>query len=415
MILLTIFMSSTDIVRFKSGFDFIGPYRVVLIITFILAIFYVICSKKILKGRYLYLTTLIFISSPIAYIISTNKEWAISSFLNDYMGLILIFLVCNFFKIEDFRLLLKTFILSQLFTIVFSIYSYYMFYYGGGLQEQFNLLGIFNITLDKEFLLRGQISGMIRLSLPYATPPQLSIVMSIIISILIGDNKIFQKKYRYLLIFIFSIILIFTQSRTGVIAMFISIVIITMIKVFVKKRINIKYVLLICSVAVIGVIFILQSESALILKFISRFKIDDILQDRHLLVPLDGILIWISSFRYLFIGIGYGSSINMIGKLTFLPPHFLNSFVTLVAEKGILGLLTVIELINIQVKLLKKTISSNFNSAYVAISYAYLTMLISFIFYEGKQNIGVWVLISISIMIVSNINRSNGGEEIELK
>ena len=172
---------------------------------------------------------------------------------------------------------------------------------------------------------------------------------------------------------------------------------------------------MISSVIVIGAILILQSESQFILKFINRFRIEDILQDRHLLVPLDGILIWISSFRYLFIGIGYGSSINMIGKLTFLPPHFLNSFVTLIAEKGILGLLTVIELINIQIKLLKKTITSNFDSAYVAISYAYLTMLISFIFYEGKQNIGVWVLISISIMIVSNMNRSNGGKEFELK
>lgn len=401
MTILTIILSSTDIVRLSI--NSISIYRISLLATLLMTILFALKSGRIKNGKYLYFVFLLVISSPISYIISTNKQWAFSFLLNDYMGIILIFIINNNFNLNDLKLLLKAFIKSQIFTILCSVYSVFMYYIHGGILQEINFLGIFNINLSEEFLARATSSGEVRLSLPYATPSHLSIIMAITICILLFGSEIFSKKLRFLLITIFSVLLILTGSRTGIIAIVIVFLFISIMNF--NYTINISKTIIVTTIILVGAVFMLITNLTYIDKFANRFIIEDILQDRHLLVPIEGILIWLTSIKNFLIGIGYGSSINMTGKFTYLPPYFLNSYVTLVAEKGMLGLLMLFEFIRLFIKSLRSIKTKSLAESGKAIYYSYYIILVSFIFYEAKQNIGVWVIIAIILMLDNNHNK----------
>lgn len=374
----------------------ISVYRLVLLFTTFIAIIYIIKIGKFRKGRYLYFSVLLCIS-PVAYYISTNKEWAFSFMLNDFMGILLVFLVSNFFSYKDKDILMKAFIQSQFFTIAFSAYSIFMYYLGGGIPQNISFLKIFNIVLSEEFLRRGAISNQIRLSLPYATPPHLSIVMAIALCILIFNKSIYEKRIRYILMVLFSIILLLTNSRTGIAAGLLMILLSALIKF--NYKINVRRTIAVICVIVISYVALMLFNIEYINKLLSRFIIKDITQDRHLLVPLEGILIWTASLKNFIIGIGYGSSINLTGKYTILPPYFLNSFVTLIVEKGIVGLMIVFEFIRLLLIGLKQIKHKYSFCSQNTIWHAYLITFISFMFYEAKQNISIWIIISIIYMI----------------
>lgn len=394
MIIATIILSTTDIVRLPVAS--VSVYRLTLLLTTFIAIIYIIKTGKIRKGRYLYFLVLLSVS-PLAYYISTNKEWAFSFMLNDFMGILIVFLVSNFFCYKDKDILMKAFIQSQFFTIAFSVYSVVMYYFRGGIPQNISFLKIFSITLSEEFLRRGTISNQIRLSLPYATPPHLSIIMAIALCILFFNKKLFEKRVRYILMLLFSIILLMTNSRTGIAAGLLIVLLSALIKFNYKFNVR-RIIIIICGIAISFVALVLFNIEY-VDKLISRFIIKDITQDRHLLVPLEGILIWMSSLKNFVIGIGYGSSINLPGKYTILPPYFLNSFVTLIAEKGIIGLLLVIEFIRLFIVGLRKIRPKQLLGSLNAIWHAYLIAFTSFMFYEAKQNISIWIIISIIYMI----------------
>lgn len=390
MTILSIILSTTDIARIIH--PSLSMYRIALISASMLAIVYTIKMGKVPKGRYLYFILLL-LGSPIAYFISTNKEWAFSFMLNDMMGVLLVYLICVFFTLEDKDKLLKAFIYSQIFTLFFSGYSLFMYYIRGGIPQNINLLNIISISLSEEFLRRATISSQIRLSLPYATPPHLSIVMAIAITILFVHKKLFIKQLRIFLIVIFSFILILTNSRTGIAA----VSLIILISYFIKfnYKFNVRKIITFFPLIILTIVAIEIIDLNYINKLLDRFVIEDLKQDRHFLVPIEGIIIWLSSLKNFVLGIGYGSSINLTGRFTFLPPYFLNSFVTLITEKGFIGLLIVFEFIRLFITSLRTIKRKKITLSNYAISYAYLIIFVSFVFYEAKQNISIWVIISI--------------------
>lgn len=391
MTILSIILTTTDIARIIH--PSVSLYRLLLISATLLAIVYTIGIGEIPKGRYLYFILLLLLGSPIAYFISTNKEWAFSFMLNDMMGICLVYLVCAFFTLEDKDKLLRAFIYSQVFTLVCSGYSLFMYYVRGGIPQNIQILNIIKISLTEQALVRGTISGHIRLFLPYATPPHLSIIMAISISILLTHKKLFSNKLRILLIVLFSSILVLTNSRTGIAAAAVILILSFLVKFNFKVNILKVVSFLLLATFTMGVIKLLDLNY--VNKFLSRFTIQNIAQDRHFLVPIEGIIIWLSSVKNFIFGIGYGSSINITGKFTYLPPYFLNSFVTLIAEKGLTGLLIVLEFIRLFIMSLKTVKNKYISHAYYSISYAFMILFASFFFYEAKQNISVWVIIGI--------------------
>lgn len=394
LFLLAIIISTTDIIRF-SVLPNLSFFRIAIVLTGLTSIFYTIVNGKIRKGRYLYFILLVFGSSILNYFRSTNKGWASSFLMNDLMGVIIIFVISNFFSKQDTKVLLKALINSQIVTIGLSAYVYLKFMVSSAIDSTIKF-GPFIIELSEGFLNRSMISGHPRLALPYSTPPHLSIVMVIIISMLLIEKDLFKKRMVWISFFIW--ILLFTYSRTGIVALLLTIITLSLMRI---NKVKIKYNHIIFagfSAILIIIVSRFMGSFYVLNKLLSRFKMDNILENRHLLVPFEGILLWLSSLKRFVLGIGSGSSINIIGKYTVLPPHFFNSYITLIAERGYLGLLIVFEYVRYYFISLK-SLSTRVNTLEKSVIVSFLIILYSFIFYEARQNIFIWIVTGIFIMV----------------
>lgn len=403
MYLTTIFLLSTQIISLP-GLN-LTFFQIALIISSIGSMVVLLLSKRkyIIRPNFT-LAMIWLVSAIIAFLLSTNSEWAKSMLLLSLMIVMFLLFIPFIFERNDIIKLEKALIRSQYVTILFSMYTYYSFYYKGGLSSHIQLPFGMYINISNEFIMRAQASNQVRLALPFATPPVLSIVMAMCVIILLIDRDIFSNIIRYLLITLYSIILIFTGSRTGVIGLVVAALIFWVPDFFKRERANgfsIKNAFLILF-AMISTTYILQSNSQYIMKFFSRFLITDILNHRHLLVPLEGILIWLSSIKNFTLGIGFGSSLYIQGMHTYLPAYFLNSYVTLVAERGLMGLYIVFELIRILVLGVKrrKKIENHQKAIYASLTVA----LVSSIFYEVLVSYFVVIILAIQYIYEYNFN-----------
>ncbi len=340
--------------------------------------------KDLKINIYICFSFVAFLSSCIAWKISIYPSWANSYFLLGVLTALLCFFMPIYFAKEDIPSLLRALIRSQYITIPLSLYSAFCFYVKGGIPNKINLgLGCF-IELDNALLIRAQASGHVRLTLPYATPPVLSVVMSLCIILLLFDTKLFCKVTRLILIVSYTIILILTGSRTGMVSMGIFLGIGIIKYLFSKRIISRKIVLFFLFTIVLILVFLINGSNIEYLqKYIYRFTVmlDPIylMDSGHITIPLDGLLIWVSSLKNFFIGIGFGSSYYIEGvHIQTLPPYFLNSYVTWVVERGILGVFLIILLFILYNKC-KKICSTKHDYACL---YAFIVSLLSALFYE---------------------------------
>lgn len=398
MLLLTILVSGTQVIDIPLLN--LTLFQIVLILSGFVVLLDIIRQGKIYKGKYLFLGICYLFSSIMAFFLSTYPSWAKSYLLLGLMTTMIILAFPNEFDINDIPLLEKTLIRSQYIVIPFSIYSIYMYYFQGGLPKKINLLGGMSVTLDDDFIQRAQAASQVRLSLPYATPPVLSIVMAVCLVILITNAQLFSKKVRYSLIVIYAFVLFFTGSRSGVLGLIVALFVWYIEDIRNKKMTKTKlFIFVAIAAAVIGVIIIL-SDTIYFRKLYGRTFSMDILTDRHFLVPLDGIIIWLSSIKNFVFGIGFGSSFYMTGMHTVLPAYFLNSFVTLIAERGILGLFIVFELLSFLYY--SYLMSKKGNSHLKALFYGYLCCLVPCMTYEALNcYFLIFVLAIVPIQFVS--------------
>lgn len=381
MICVCIVLSSLQVVTMPVAG--LSVFQLFVILTGMAGFIVLIQKKRIKIGSYLLFSFLIFASSVLAFVLSTNKGWGKSFLLLGILQAMLTFLICNFFEFKDLNDLLRAIVQSQYITILMSLYSFYKFYFGGGLPTRINLGAGFFIDLGNEFLQRSQAAGQLRLSLPFATPPVLSIVMVMVIIILVYNKELYQNRKRILLICCFSAILLLTGSRTGLVAL---VLVLGMSYILSLKGVSLKAVkkqyLLAGGIAVIAIALFLYrfAGSAYVTKLLNRFALGNIMEDRHLLVPLDGIIIWLSSVRNFIFGIGFGSSSNMMGEHTYLPPYFLNSYVTYIVERGIMGVIIVSQILRLTRFIKHKKMRENM--ALKSLYFSFLAALFSAIVYE---------------------------------
>lgn len=372
LLLLTFLLSPTHTIKLQ-GLG-LSIFQIVLILTSIVCLL----DLKLPKGKYKTFAFVYGISCFVPYFLSTSSE-ATSYFLVALMSLILFIIVPSYFNKEDIPLLEKTFIRAQYIVIPLTLVSVYYFYQIGAIPETIHLPGGFYISMDEEASIRGRSGSAIRAMLPYATPPVLSVIMAMSIVLLYYGKNLFRTKIRIFLMIVFTVILIMTASRTGIygLAMFMFLRLLT-------QRISARTFAYSILIAFFIFVFSYFSEQIdFFEKFMGKMTEADassISEDRHLLVPLDGLLLWIDSLSNFLFGIGYGSSLNLKGAHTFLPPHFLNSFVTLIAERGILGLLCVSMLLSMALRLYKKRNKNDESKNGVV--YAFITLLFSTLFYE---------------------------------
>lgn len=399
--LLAIFVLATQQIRIPGMVFSIFQICVLL---FLLASIVPAFSKS-RSGSYAKVALVWMLSCLLAYITSNNPSWARSYLLLGIMASLLIFIIPNIYSREDIPKLEKWLIRSQYITIPFSVFCYYMYYSMGGLPDEISLPGGFSITLDDEMLSRGTAAGEVRLTLPYATPPILSIVMSMSVTLLLFSENLFNKYVKWGLVFVFSIIAIFTGSRSGIIG-FVLLMVFLILTGEIKRyfRASNRWLQVVGLIAVVPLVLYASQSEYFSKMIINRFENPDsggIMQDRHFLVPLDGIIIWLDSVQNFLFGIGFGSSANMMGAHTFLPPYFLNSYVTMVAERGILGLVINIWLISLVIKLFK--LRTQFTRNECALVYTLFVGMFSGIFYENFICYFVIFTISISYLLYSYI------------
>lgn len=403
LILFTIMISGTQCI--SVPFVNLSIFQIALILTGIV-------SALQLPGRLsrnsvnkaMSLSILWFLSNILAYTTSSNPDWAKSYLLLGFMSVFIFVVIPAFFDTSDKEILLKTLIRSQYIVIPFSIINYVLFYNIGIMPEEIPLGGGFIVELGEEALDRGSAAGEMRLMLPYATPPVLSVVMAMCIMILVFSKNLFNNYVKLALILVYGTILIMTGSRTGIMGIALTLPFLFFggdLRSYIRK-LPIVWILLSLIIAVVIVVVFSDNEyiQKMIINRFSKVDTNSMDDDRHFLVPLDGILIWIDNIINFIFGIGYGSSINMKGAHTFLPPYFLNSYVTMVAERGILGLIIIIMLIRKVKYLYKYRKLYDYNSrAYI---YAFMAGLFSCIFYEGFNCYFLLFTIPISFIIEHN-------------
>lgn len=340
------------------------------------------------------------LSSIMAYIMSINASWARSYVLLGIMTSYLFLAIPCFFSFNDFELLSKTLIRSQYIVIPFSLISYFLFYNMSLIPEKIPLFGGMYIALDEETIMRGTAAGEVRLMLPYATPPVLSIVMAVCITILLFSKDLVGRLERLFLLLSYGAILLFTGSRTGLAGIIIMLLLLFIsgdLKKFLR-RIPAVWKFLSLLLLVIGSIYMFGNEyfQKMIIGRFTSVSSSSLNDDRHFLVPIDGLLIWIDNIKNFVLGIGFGSSSLMNGKHTYLPPYFLNSYITLLAERGLLGLILVIKLIKHSIKLFHNRKSYSQNEK--ALLYGLLVALISGMFYENLICYFVIFILAISFI-----------------
>lgn len=407
LLLLSIVLSSTQLIT--TPFMDFSIFQIVMIIALVFCFVGLIKIKTIKLNIYICFSFIAFLSSFIAWKASIYPSWAKSYFLLGALTALLCFFIPIYFEREDVSLLLRALIRSQYITIPLSIYSAFCFYVKGGIPNKINLgFGCF-IELEQDLLIRAQASGHIRLTLPYATPPVLSVVMSLCIIVLLFDSKLFCKVVRLTLITSFSIILILTGSRTGMVSIGIFLGIWVLRYLSKNKLISRKLVLIFLVLILLILVFLIRGSNIEYLqKYIYRFTVmfdpTYLMDSGHITIPIDGLLIWVSSLKNFFVGIGFGSSYYIEGAhIQTLPPYFLNSYVTWIVERGILGAVLIILLFILLGKCRKKCS----NQHDYACLYALIVSLLSALFYETFNCYFVIFVIAINFV---RLNTRKSGE-----
>ena len=248
----------------------------------------------------------------------------------------MVFLIVTLFEFNDTDILLKQFVRSAYIGIPFAILSWGFIFQNPAEIESFcSFGGLFDFEITEELVTSAY---NMRLVLPYSSSSVYSGVLAITISILICDNTMYKTATRNVLITIFALLLIMTQARTGMLALAVF-VFIYILKMSDQKRKS-KMVLL-CIVATLCIVLFVGSDDDFVRKLLLRFNSNgantSIFEDRHFLLPLEGILIWISGVKAFLFGVGYGSCIDFSGRWTDIPYFFFNSYITQIVAKGLLG------------------------------------------------------------------------------
>ncbi|MEN6600537.1 MAG: O-antigen ligase family protein [Rectinema sp.] len=388
-----------DLIRIFN--ESISLFRIFLILALISTSLFILEQMKIPNINRIAVSWIIigFSSSILAFLFSLDNSYAKSALLNDLSGIMLVFTVLMNYSVDDIDVLLKAFVLSQLSAIPFSIYTIRLFGNMASIFNNITFLGIFTLKLDYSQTI--ETIQNLRLFLPYSSATALSVTMAASIVVLIyKGNYLFGRILKSILLILYSALMVFSQSRTGIVALFIVILVYTIIRSFKTRSFKLasRFVVVFLVLVAISSFIIRTSNSAIIEKFVKRIKYElaqSIFDNRHFLVPLEGLRIWLSSPSSFIFGIGYGGNAHFIGKWTYLPDNsFLNSFVTVVAQKGLLGLF----MIFLWIILYNKTVrySKAIGSYHLTILWAVL--LVSCLFYELYQTSTFWTVLAITLL-----------------
>ncbi|MFW6016023.1 MAG: hypothetical protein ACOCRK_06260 [bacterium] len=410
---LLIIIAPLDVYRIKFPMINLSVYRIIFVFFVAIYISYLILYKKIVKSNKYILLYLTLLSSFVGIAQSIKLGNSLPFFINEVMGIILIIIFINIYSYDDIEKLINTFLLSLSISVFFSLYTYYQFFVLGNLIKKLPFVDNLVFFAEVNHLTQGGvISGLPRLMLPYATPPQLALVISIGI-ILVSFKLKFKKKgkFRYvpLLVLLF-LILLGTMSRSSIVPIFLVFIVYLFFEfIYVKKKntLIIKRIFY-GSIIILTITLIIRLFPDEILnKLFYRFTILSEGTIRHFYVRLEAILLFAKDWKTLLIGIGSKNNIYYDGVYTHIPPlHFLSPYFTVLAENGLFGFISVFGFYFLvyfelwgYLKRCKDYISY---SLYFVLCY----ILLAYLFYELRLILPVWIILAIICTYINNKKNS---------
>lgn len=358
--------------------------------------FLIALRKKISISRLVLLTLFgSLFSSVLAFTRSAYIEEATPFLLNEVMGfLIIINSIITFYNINTEQLI-KTYVLSQIIPLIFSVYTIYQFTINGVIQNDLPPIPIIESYIVPYQFHAPNVSGLPRLWMPFVTGPHLALSMSIaIIYIIFYLWK--QKFFAKILLPFYILILFGTFSRTSLIA-------VTAVLIFgngINKRIierSIKVLIMIVSIWIIFSIINLDYFENLARLILRRFNFS-LTEDRHFLLVFESLRIWLSEVKTFFFGIGMYNNGLYRGVYTFLPPgsSFLSTYFTTLTERGVIGFIMVfLPFLYVLIKSFRTRKTET--DVEKSLRMVTLTILISFMFYDLRILLPVWLHLGICL------------------
>lgn len=388
-------------------------FRVSFILMILLFIFYTIVRLRIKNKFNIYFLLFISLFSLIIGAVQTKNPSvnSVPYIRNEIIGIIMMFIFINIYDYKDIKNLINSFLSSLLIVFVFNVYTYFYFFYNGSLLTEYPLVNDFSFFVKTKVTYHRFASGGIpRLTIPFAKPPHLAINVSFGLFILYFKLKFSKiKKKLDMLLFLFLIgLLLGSLTRTVFVSVILTFVIYYSFEFFKKRKsLRIKKKKLFFIISTIFVIFLVyfflipsSLKEELYKRIYSTFS--DSKENRHLLLIFEAIMLWTKSIKNFFFGIGIGNN-PKDGVFTNLPPaSFLNVYLTILAQRGIIGFAFTFGLyLYIFIKLLHRY-SKYVNNYSFAFLFAYINLLIAFIFYELRLILGVWIILSIFLIFIEN-------------
>ncbi|MEX2428335.1 MAG: hypothetical protein WD577_08840 [Bacteroidales bacterium] len=303
--------------------------------------------------------------------------------------------------------------MSAVFPLLISIYIYYEFFFNLRLIDTLPLTDVLPIFETYTFDTKKFRAGFFpRIGLPYGISPALAVSMSILIILQYFRLKELKEKRGLNIVILFSLIFLMlgTLTRTTIISLLITIFIywITQLKV-IKLKTRLKIIHLFFAFIICAIILYIPS-TIFFDQLLLRLTSGKLSEDRHLLLILEGVHILFSEFKIFLFGIGDGNLFKYDGTYTFLPPHsLLNSYLTMMVHRGILGFIVTISLyINLFIVLYNKKDGPKTKST--PFLFALINIFIAFNFYELRFVTTVWIFMAISFIFLNkedNVNISN--------
>lgn len=393
-------------------------FFILLVILFILKV--LITSKiKFHKNLYILLIFLIFSLAIGSAQANMHNNYSIPFIRNEIIGILIIFIFFNIYEKEDLKYLLKAFIISLIFPLLFSIYTYLYFISNGKILDEYPLVNRFSIFVSHSAdYKRFSSYGVPRLTIPYAKPPFLALNVSFGLIILyfrifkFNLSNSFREKSLFLS---FLIIVVGALTKTIYLSVIVTFFLYFLYKIkvekFIKVKINLKsVVLIIVGLALILILIPSEIYTALGKRLAKSFG--NIEEDRHLLLIYEAFNFWLKDIKTFFIGIGIANN-PFNGKYTFLPPDsFLNIYLTILAQRGILGFFfTFMFYIYILIELYRKLERERNWISYV-LFFCFINFLLAGFFYELRLALGVWFILAICVVYLTNNINTKSNEII---
>lgn len=394
---LIIIVFPFDTYRFNTPVISLSFFRILLILLTVFNIFNLFYCKQRIDKLGLFLVFISLISSFFTYLLTDFYVDSIPLLFNEIMGFLLIFNFMIIYDFSDLRILLKLFVIANLTPIFYSIWIISSFLLFGEIQFELPIPDVLSgIVVTGEFE-AANFSGLPRLWMPFMTSPQLaiSIALAIIFLLFMSVEKGFFKTYKNLLLIIFFAILVGTFSRSLFIALIFSIFVSFLSK---PKRFLLFLIPLMLLIVLVPVI----SSNEFVESYISRMSrhlSSNIKEDRHFLLVLEGLRIWTLNIKNFFIGMGMGNNSLYKGFYTFLPSgsSFLSTYITTVAERGVIGFTMVFSSFYYLFYRLK---SRKLNSDVFAVYISFFCIFVAFFFYDFRTTLSTWMLLAISFVAI---------------